>query len=80
MNLTFRNVFTNLGRIYAEVEHGKSIDITGALTDPVEAIDLVLAQERLRQIAERTADNRAWAMQLRDEALGMNEQTRGVKL
>ena len=80
MNLEFKQLRVNLGRVYAEVEHGKSIDITGALVDPVEAIDLVLAQERLRQIAERTADKRAWAMQLRDEALGMNEQTRGVKL
>jgi len=80
MNLEFKQLRVNLGRVYAEVEHGKSIDITGALVDPVEAIDLLLAQERLRQIAERTADNRAWAMQLRDEALGMNEQTRGVKL
>jgi len=80
MNLNFKQLRVNLGRVYAEVEHGKSIDITGALTDPEAAIDVLLAGEKMRQIAERAADNRAWAMQLRDEALGMNEQTRGVKL
>ena len=70
----------NRGRIYVELEQGRNVDVTGGLTDPVEAIDLLLAQERLRQIAERRAEMAEWAADCRDDALIMNQQHRGAKL
>lgn len=80
MNLQFKQLRVNLGRVYAEVEHGKSIDITGALTDPEAAIDVLLAGERMRQIADRQARLREFAAECQSDALGMNEQTRGAKI
>jgi hypothetical protein len=73
-------VTINRGRIYVELEQGRNVDVTGGLTDPVEAIDLLLAQERLRQIAERRAEMAEWAADCRDDALIMNQQHRGAKL
>lgn len=69
MNLQFRNVTINRGRIYIEVEHGKHIDITGGLTDPAAAIDLLLAGERMRQIAERNTRLREFADECREDAI-----------
>jgi hypothetical protein len=80
MNIELKNVFTNLGRVYASVCDDKNIDITGALADPVAVIDLVLAQEKMRQIAERRAEMAEWAADCRDDALLMNQQHRGAKL
>jgi hypothetical protein len=69
MQLNFKHVFANLGRVYASVEHGKHIDITGALSDPAAAIDLLLAGERMRRIAERQAQIRAFADECREDAI-----------
>ena len=69
MNIELKNVFTNLGRVYASVEHGKHIDITGALADPAAAIDILLAGEKMRQIAERNARLREFADECREDAI-----------
>jgi len=80
MNLNFRNVSINRGRVYIEVADGKHIDCTDGLTDPAAAIDLMLAGERMRRIAERQARLREFAAECQGAALGMNEQCRGVQL
>jgi hypothetical protein len=69
MNLQFRNVTINRGRIYVELEQGRNVDITGGLTDPAAAIDLMMASERMRQIAERNARLREFAAECREDAI-----------
>lgn len=80
MNLTFRSVTINRGRIYVELEQGRNVDITGGLADPEAAIDLMLAGEKMRQIAERQAQLREFAAECQDDALGMNERHAGVRI
>ena len=80
MRLEFKHVSVNKGRVYIEVADGKHIDCTDGLSDPAAAIDLMLAGERMRQIAERRAELSEWAAECRDDALGMNERHAGVKL
>lgn len=69
MNIQFKHLRVNLGRVYAEVEYGKSIDITGALVNPEAAIDALLAGEKMRQISERQARLREFADECREDAI-----------
>ena len=69
MRLEFKNVSVNRGRVYIEVEQGRHVDITGGLTDPAAAIDLMMASERMRQIAERNARLREFADECREDAI-----------
>ena len=69
MNLQFRNVTINRGRVYIEVADGKHIDCTDGLTDPAAAIDLMMASEKMRQIAERNARLREFADEFREDAI-----------
>jgi hypothetical protein len=69
VRLEFRNVTINRGRIYVELEQGRNVDITGGLTDPAAAIDLMMAGEKLRQIAERNARLREFADECREDAI-----------
>jgi hypothetical protein len=69
VNLQFRNVSVNRGRVYIEVADGKHIDVTGGLTDPAAAIDLMMAEEKMRQIWERTQRLREFAAECREDAI-----------
>jgi len=69
MRLEFKHVSVNKGRVFVELEHGKHIDITGGLTDPAAAIDLMMASEKMRQIAERNARLREFADECREDAI-----------
>jgi hypothetical protein len=52
-----------------ELEQGRNVDITGGLTDPAAAIDLMMASEKMRQIAERNARLREFADECREDAI-----------
>jgi hypothetical protein len=80
MRIELKEVTVNRGRVYAQVDHGKHIDITGALSDPAAAIDLLLAEERLRQISEQAAERRALAVKIQGEILDENARHEGARL
>jgi hypothetical protein len=69
VRLEFRNVTINKGRIYVELEQGRNVDVTGGLADPAAAIDLMMASEKMRQIAERNAGLREFADECREDAI-----------
>jgi hypothetical protein len=69
VNLQFKQLSVNLGRVYAEVDDDKWIDITGALVNPEAAIDVLLADYKMRQIAERNARLREFADECREDAI-----------
>lgn len=74
--LEFKNTWTNKGRVYVGLESGKCLDVTGGLVDPVAAADTMLAEERLKQIAEARAEQQAMAREFQREALYQNEESR----
>lgn len=80
MQLTFRKVSINRGRVFVELENGRRIDVTGGLADPMEVIDQLMAGERTRQMALEAAGRKRMADELRKEIIDENARWEGWRI